>query len=246
MFNFKGKCVVITGGGRGIGKAMAERFAADGAEGVVLLDMDIKAAEETALELANDSTRVTALQCDVSSEDSVKDAFATVYKNFNKVDILVNNAGITRDAMFHKMTSEQFRQVIDVHVSGMFNCTRQVVERMREQQWGRIISLSSTSANGNIGQSNYSAAKSAVIGFTKTLAMELGPKGITVNCIAPGMIDTDMIKTIPDHVMSGVLQVIPLRRSGKPEEVANLAAFLASDEASYITGECIFCSGGLH
>lgn len=244
MASLTDRIAVVTGGGKGLGAAMVRRFLADGADGVALLDMDGELAQRTAAELDPAGKKTLAVRCDVTDEESVSAAFAAVTERFGRVDILVNNAGITRDAMFHKMTAEQFRQVIDVHVNGMFYCTKQVVAGMRERSWGRIIGLSSTSAFGNIGQANYSAAKSAIIGFTKTLAMELARYGVTVNCIAPGFIKTDIVKTIPEKVVVEILRTVPMNRMGEPEEVANLAAFLASDDAGYVTGECIRCAGG--
>jgi 3-oxoacyl-[acyl-carrier protein] reductase len=195
-------------------------------------------------ELDPEGKKTLAVACDVSDGQNVADAFAAVTDAFGRIDVLVNNAGFTRDAMFHKMTFEQFTQVMDVHVTGMFLCSRQVVEGMRARQWGRIISMASTSAFGNIGQANYAAAKSAIIGFTRTLAFELARYRVTANCIAPGFINTDIIKTVPEKVMQDILRTIPMGRVGDPEDVAALTSFLASEDAGYITGECIRCSGG--
>jgi Dehydrogenases with different specificities (related to short-chain alcohol dehydrogenases) len=244
IIDFQGKYCVITGGGKGIGAAIAKTYLAYGAKGVALLDMDEEGAKATAAELDPDGGRTMVAKCDVGNEASVVEAFAKVHAQFGRVDILVNNAGFTRDAMFHKMTTEQFLQVINVHVNGMFYCTKQVIEGMRAQNYGRIVNMSSMAAFGNMGQSNYSAAKSAVIGMTKTLALEVAAKGITVNCIAPGLVGTDIIKTIPDRVMETLIDNIPMKRIGQVEDVSNLAAFLTSDASSYITGQCILCSGG--
>ena len=244
MVQLTGKYAVVTGGAKGLGAAIAKQLLCNGAAGVALLDMDGDTASRTAHELDSEGKKAMALRCDVSSEENVQAAFAAVVEKFGQVDILVNNAGITRDSMFHKMTFEQFTQVINVHVNGMYHCSKQVVEGMRNRKWGRIISISSTSAFGNIGQANYAAAKSAIIGFTKTLAIELARYNVTANCIAPGFINTDIIKTVPEKVMEDILRTIPMGKVGEPEDVANLAAFLASDGARYITGECIKCSGG--
>ena len=244
MIDFQGKYCVVTGAGKGIGAAIVKAYLENGAKGVALLDMDEAGAKETAKVLDPDGGRTMVAKCDVSNEESVTEAFAKVYAQFGRVDVLVNNAGFTRDAMFHKMTSEQFLQVINVHVNGMFYCTKQVIEGMRAQNYGRIVNMSSMAAFGNMGQSNYSAAKSAVIGLTKTLALEVAAKGVTVNCIAPGLIGTDIIKTIPDKVMEDLVNDIPMKRIGKVEDVSNLAAFLTSDASSYISGQCILCSGG--
>ena len=244
MAKLTGKYAVVTGGGKGLGAAIARRFLSDGAEGVALLDMDGDLAVRTATGLGCEGKNTLGVHCDVSNEKNVTDAFAVVTEKFGQIDILVNNAGITRDSMFHKMTFEQFTQVMNVHVNGMYLCSRQVVEGMRSRKWGRIISMASTSAFGNIGQANYAAAKSAIIGFTKTLAFELARYNVTANCIAPGFINTDIIKTVPEKVMEEILRSIPMGRVGEPDEVASLAAFLAGADADYITGECIKCSGG--
>ncbi len=244
MANLMGKYAVVTGGGKGLGAAIAGRFLADGAMGVALLDMDGDLAAKTASQLDPAGKKALAVRCDVSDAARVEEAFAQVATAFGRIDILVNNAGITRDSMFHKMSFEQFSQVMNVHVNGMYHCARQVVEGMRQRKWGRIISMASTSAFGNIGQANYSAAKSAIIGFTKTLALELARYQVTANCIAPGFIHTDIIKTVPEKVMEDIVRTIPMGRIGEPEEVAALAAFLASGDAAYITGECIRCAGG--
>lgn len=244
MANLTEKYAVITGGGKGLGAAIARRFLAEGAAGVALLDMDGELASRTAAELGREGGKVLPVRCDVSDEKSVETAFREVEDAFGRVDVLVNNAGITRDSLFHKMSYEQFTQVMNVHVGGMFHCCRQVVPGMRERRRGRIISMASTSAFGNIGQANYASAKSAIIGFTKTLALELARYTATANCIAPGFINTDIIKTVPEKVMGDILLTIPMGRVGEPEEVAALASFLASDDAGYITGECIRCSSG--
>ncbi len=245
MYDFSNKIVVITGAARGIGAAMAERFLRDGAEGVAMIDMDKDALEAKAKELDPDGTRTFADVCNVADYADVEACFAKIKERFGRVDILVNNAGITRDAMSWKMTPEQFDAVMKVSLYGAFNCSKQVIPDMKEAGFGRIISLSSLAHRGNIGQANYSAAKAGIIGMTKTLAMELSAKGITVNCIAPGMVYTDIIKTVPEKVQEAMKASVPMKRFGEAYEVANLAAFLASDEASYISGQCIKITGGL-
>jgi NAD(P)-dependent dehydrogenase (short-subunit alcohol dehydrogenase family) len=185
-----------------------------------------------------------AVVCNVADSDSVAEAFKRVRQRFGRVDILVNNAGITRDALIHKMTNDQFDLVVKVSLYGTFYCIKQVVDGMRERGYGRIISMSSLASRGNVGQANYAAAKAGIVGLTKTLAMELGPKNVTVNCIAPSMINTDIIRTIPEKVLAGMTAAVPLRRVGEPEEVSALVAYLASDEGSYISGQCINITGG--
>lgn len=245
MYNFSGKIVVVTGGAQGLGATIAARFLAEQAEAVVLLDYNVEKLQETAYALDPEGDRTMTLFCNVAEESSVKEAFQAVYDRYGRVDILINNAGVTRDAFSHKMTAEQFHQVVQVSLYGAFYCVQQVVAGMREQASGRIISLSSLAYRGNPGQTNYSAAKAGIVGMTKTLALELGRKNITVNCVAPGMVNTDIIKTVPEQTMAEVVKTIPMGRIGEPEEVASVVAFLASDEASYVSGQCIKISGGL-
>lgn len=245
MYDFSGKIVAITGAAQGLGAAMAQRFLKDGAQGVALLDLKEETLAATTAQLDPMGARTQAVVCNVADYQSVEAAFAKILERFGRVDILVNNAGITRDALAARMTAEQFDLVVQVSLNGAFYCTRQVIGGMRERGWGRIISLSSNGAFGNFGQANYSAAKAGIIGMTSTLSDELASKNITVNCIAPGFINTDIIKTVPEKQMEIFINRIPARRIGEPEEVASLAAFLASDEAAYISGQCIRITGGL-
>ncbi len=184
----------------------------------------------------------------VASREVAQKMVDTAVKEFGTVDILVNNAGIIRDAMLHKMTDEQWDQVIEVNLKGVFLCTQCAVQVMREKKYGKIINLSSSSWRGNPGQLNYSATKAGVIGMTKTAAKELGPKGINVNVIAPALVWTDMTKSMPKDLLQRIEQmlpfIMPLNRWGQPEDIANLALFLASDESSFITGQVIHCDGG--
>lgn len=245
MYDFSEKIVVVTGAAQGLGKAIAQRFLKDGAQGVALLDLKEDVLTATAAELDPDGKRTLAVACNVADPDSVAQAFQKVRDRFERVDILVNNAGITRDALVHKMTNEQFDAVLKVSLYGTFYCIKQVIDEMRARGSGRIISMSSLAHRGNVGQANYAAAKAGIIGLTKTLSMELGPKNVTVNCIAPSMINTDIIKTVPEKVMASMVASVPMRRVGEPEEVADLVAYLASDEASYISGQCIKITGGV-
>lgn len=245
MYDYKGKIAVVTGAAQGLGASIAQRFLRDGADGVALLDMKQDVLEATAARLDPDGKRALALTCNVADPDSVAQAFQKIEERFCKVDILVNNAGITRDALAHKMTAEQFDIVVKVSLYGTFYCVQQVINGMRQRGYGRIISMSSLAHRGNVGQANYAAAKAGIIGLTKTLAMELGPKHVTVNCVSPCIINTDIIKTIPEKVMESMVNSIPARRPGEPEEVADLVAYLASDEASYVNGQCINITGGL-
>ena len=243
MSNLTNRYAVVTGAAKGIGRAIAERFLADNVAGVALFDMDEELVKKTAQELDPTGERVIAIKCNVADQENVNAAMAAVTEKFGRIDILVNNAGITRDAMFHKMTDAQARMVLDVNFYGTFYCCQAVIPGMRDRNYGKIVNISSVSALGNVGQANYSASKAAIEGLTRTLAKELGRKHITVNCILPGYIDTEMMRAIPEDMLKSAISKTPQQRLGEPEEVAALAVFLASDEASYVSGACIICSG---
>ena len=243
MFTFEGRYAVVTGAAQGIGKAIAKQYLAQNVEKIALLDYNGEKAEETAKELDPTGQRAFAFKCDVSNREEVHETFEAIYRAFGRIDILINNAGINRDAMFHKMTYEQMRAVIEVNFFGCYYCTAEVIQKMRDQEYGRIVNISSTSSHGNVGQANYAASKAAINGFTKTLALESARKNITVNAIEPGNIDTDMLRTIPAEKLEARIKVVPALRFGTPEELANLAVFLGTKEASYVNGEVIICSG---
>jgi len=240
-----GKYAVVTGAGKGIGRAIAERFLEDGVAGVALLDLDLALVTATALELDPTGERAIAVSCDVSDQDAVHEAFQTVTERFGRVDILVNNAGITRDAMFHKMKAENAHKVMDVHFFGTFYCCQEVISGMREREYGKIVNISSVSSFGNVGQTNYSAAKAAIDGFTRTLALESARKNITVNSIMPGMINTDMLKAMPAEILEQKIKALPMQRLGEPSELAAVVSFLASDDSSFVTGNTIMVCGGM-
>jgi 3-oxoacyl-[acyl-carrier protein] reductase len=243
IMRFQDQVAVITGAGRGIGKAIAQKLFVEGCK-IVILDIDVATATEAAKSIDKAGDRSLALACDVSSKDSVAAAVEKIVEKFGTVDVLVNNAGITKDGMFHKMSLEQWQKVVDVNLTGTFLMANAVVPYMREKKYGRIINISSTSAYGNIGQANYAATKAGVIGLTKTLAKELGRYSITVNTIEPGVIETDMLKSVPQEIKDGWLKVMPLARMGQPEDIANAVCFFASDEASFVTGvELPVCGG---
>jgi 3-oxoacyl-[acyl-carrier protein] reductase len=239
------RSIVITGAAAGMGRAMALRFAAEGAS-LVITDRHEERLAAAVTEISATGARVHAIAGDISERalaESVVDAAIT---HFGRIDVLVNNAGITQDARLQKMTLAQFDAVIDVNLRGVFHCAQAVVDTMVEQGSGVILNASSVvGIYGNYGQTNYAASKFGVIGFTKTWSRELGPKGVRVNAVAPGFIATPILNTIPEKVIAEMAQRVPLRRLGQPEEIANVYAFLASDEASYINGEVIEVSGGM-
>ena len=243
----KDKVAIVTGSGKGIGESIALRFAAEGAK-LIVNDVNEADAYRTVETIKNKGGQAVAVIGSVASRQAVQKMVDTAVKEFGTVDILVNNAGIIRDAMLHKMTDEQWDQVIEVNLKGVFLCTQCAAQVMREKGYGKIINISSSSWRGNPGQLNYSATKAGVIGMTKTAAKELGPKGINVNVIAPALIWTDMTKSMPPALLQRVEQmlpfIMPLNRWGQPEDIANLALFLASDESSFITGQLIHCDGG--
>ena len=241
---FTGKIAVVTGAAQGIGAAIAKRLLNDGADYVALLDLNEEKLKAAAEMIDPDGKRAGVHVCDVSKPGSVKEVFGQIEQRFGRVDILVNNAGITRDAMLHKMTDEQWLSVIDVNLNSMYYCCKAVLPGMRERKYGKIVNLASVSAFGNIGQTNYGASKGGVIGFTKCLAREAARSNITVNCIAPSYINTDMLRAVPEQVMQKFISAIPMERLGEPEELAAAASFLCSDDSSFVTGECLVVSGG--
>lgn len=238
------KVAVVTGAAQGIGAAVLKRLVEDGAEVVIGLDMNQGQMEATAKEVDPTGKKAVGMACDVSNKAQVAEVFARVYRDYGKVDILVNNAGITRDAMFHKMEDEQWDAVLKVNLAGVYNCCKAVVLNMRQQKYGKIVNISSTSAHGNAGQTNYAASKAALLGFTKSLAKETGGNNITVNAISPGLINTDMVKSMPEHIQMMAVQLTATKRFGEPHEVASVVSFLSSDDSSFVTGEEILVCGG--
>ena len=241
----KDKIALVTGSGRGIGKSIALEFAKEGAT-IFLNDINNENLENTQKEIENLGNKCFSIIEDVSDYNKVKDMFKYILKEIGKIDILVNNAGINRDKTLHKMNIEDWEAVIRVNLNSIYSCCKESVIIMRENNYGRIINISSLAAlSPKFGQTNYAASKAGVIGFTKSLALETASKGITVNAIAPGYIDTEMLKTIPNDIKENFKSLIPMGRFGLPEEVAKLAVFLASDNASYITGQVININGGI-
>ena len=238
------KVAIITGAAQGIGYATARKYLKEGAT-VVACDIDKSSIDAAAAALAPFG-EIRAVVVDVTKRDQIDAMASTVVQRHGRVDILVNNAGITIDARLQKMSDEQFDRVIDVNLKGTFNCAKAVLETMLKQGGGVILNASSVvGIYGNFGQTNYAASKFGVIGFVKTWARELGPKGIRCNAVAPGFIATHILDTIPEKVLEQLTERVPLRRLGTPDDVANVYAFLASDEASYINGAVIEVSGGL-
>ena len=242
------RTIIVTGGSKGIGRAICLRFAREGARIVfVHYDPDDLAEKET-LELL-DTMNVEAMseKLDVSSFQDVEGFFQRMVKDFQRVDVLVNNAGITRDAFLMRMSEEQWDQTLQVNLKSVFNCTKAVTRSMIKERSGRIINISSVVGQiGNIGQSNYVASKAGIMGFTKTVARELASRGITVNAVAPGFINTEMTQKLPDKAKEAFLSQIPMGRVGEPDEVADTVYWLASEGATYITGQVIHVSGGLY
>lgn len=242
---FQDKIVVVTGGCRGIGKAIVEKFASESAF-VFALDYVIPAENEQFIENEEIRNRVKTIQTDVTSEESVKTAFETITSEKGKIDVLVNNAGITRDNLLMRMTTEQWDAVINTNLKGVFLCSKYALKSMMSQRSGTIINIGSIVGTiGNAGQSNYSASKAGVIGFTKSLAKEVGSRGIRVNCIAPGFVITAMTEQLTEEQKTEFLKNIPLKRAATPETIANVVAFFASDDADYITGQVLHVDGGL-
>ena len=241
-----GKVALVTGGSRGIGKAIALKFASEGADVVFTYLSNKAAAEQTEQELGQFGHRVKAYASDASSFESAHELVKQVIEDFSRIDILVNNAGITRDTLLMLMTEQQWDEVLNGNLKSAFNFTHAVVPLMARQRAGSIISLSSVvGIAGNAGQSNYAASKAGIIALSTSVAKEMGSRNVRCNCIAPGFIDTDMTSSLPEERRKEWAKTIPLRRCGTPEEVANVALFLASDLSSYVTGQVIHCCGGM-
>ncbi|PKR76897.1 3-oxoacyl-ACP reductase FabG [Halalkalibacillus sediminis] len=239
------KVAIITGSANGIGLEAATLFAEEGAR-VVLADFDAETGKNREEVLKSEGHDVLFVQVNVADRASVDAMVKEAIDAFGKIDILVNNAGITRDAMLSKMTVEQFEQVIDVNLKGVFHCTQAVLPHLIESGKGKVINTSSVSgAYGNVGQSNYAAAKAGLIGLTKTWAKELGRKNINVNAVAPGFTETSMVESVPDHVIESLVKQVPMGRLGKPTDIANAYLYLASEESDYVNGHVLHVDGGI-
>ena len=241
-----GKIAVVTGASRGIGKAIAMKFAQLGATVVINYNGSAQKAEEVKQSIIADGGRAVIKQCNVADYDACEAFIKEVIDQFGRINILVNNAGITKDGLIMRMSEEDFTNVVDVNLKGTFHCIRFASRQMMKQRSGRIINMSSVvGISGNAGQINYAASKAGVIGMTKSAAKELASRGITVNAIAPGYIETDMTNVLSDKVKEETMKQIPLGRLGQTEDIAAAAAFLASDEAGYITGQVLAVDGGM-
>ena len=243
--NFNGQTALITGAGRGIGKTIAVKLAESGLD-IAIADMN-PVSDDVLREIEEYGTKCLAFQLDVTDFESVDSVVKKIIDETGDIHILVNNAGITQDNLFMRMKPEQWSQVIDVNLNGVFHVTKSVIRKMVKQHSGRIINISSVVGfSGNPGQVNYSSTKSGLIGFTKSLSREVGTRGITVNAVAPGFINTAMTKALNESQQQAILSQIPLGRMGEAEDIANAVAFLASEEASYITGTVLHVNGGMY
>lgn len=242
----EGKKALVTGASRGIGRAIALALAAEGADVVVNYAGSEAAAKAVAAEIEAMGRKALVLQADISSNESATAMVDAAVKEFGRIDILVNNAGITRDGLLMRMKEEDWDAVLTTNLKGVFSCTKAAVKYMMKQKAGRIVSISSVvGLMGNAGQANYAAAKAGVLGFTKAVAKEVAARGITVNAIAPGFIQTDMTAVLSEKVVEGMLNTIPLHKLGDPEDIAKAVVFLVSDDAKYITGQTLHVDGGM-
>ena len=240
------KVALVTGAGRGIGRAIAIALAKEGAEVVVNYNGSEERAKEVKQTIEENGGKASIYKCNVSDFEACEAKIKDIVKEHGRLDILVNNAGITRDNLLMKMSEEDFDAVIQTNLKGVFNCTRHIARQMLKQKSGRIINISSVSGVlGNAGQANYCAAKAGVIGLTKSAAKELASRGITVNAVAPGFIKTEMTDVLKDDIKKAIMENIPMKAFGETEDIANAVAFLASEEARYITGQVISVDGGM-
>ncbi len=241
-----GKTALVTGASRGIGRAIALKLAADGAKVALNFAGNLAKAEEVKAEIESGGGAAMLVQCNVADFETVNAIVKKILDAWGTVDILINNAGITRDNLLLKMSESDFDEVISTNLKGVFNCTKAVTKIMMKQRSGRIVNMASVvGLKGNVSQANYAAAKAGIIGFTKSAARELAPRGVTVNAIAPGFIETDMTAALTEKIKADLLQTIPMGRMGAPEDIANAVEFLVSENAAYITGQVINIDGGM-
>lgn len=246
MGTLDGKVAIVTGASGGLGRAIAQMLATDGAAVVVHYGTDRETAEQVVGEITVRGGRALAVQADLTSSEAAQQVVTAAKDRLGGVDILVNNAGITKDTLLLRMRDEDWTEVLDTNLSATFYCTKAALREMLRQRGGRIVNITSTAAQmGPVGQANYAASKAGIVGFTKAVAREVGSRGITVNAVAPGFIAAGMTDRLSPDVVKSYIEQVPLGRAGKPEEVAAVVAFLASDDAAYITGQVIHVNGGL-
>lgn len=244
MFNLKDKIAIVTGASQGIGKSISEIFSIAGAH-VVCLARNKDRLKELVSEISKNGNSASYISCDVSDGNSIEDALRSVVKDYKQIDILVNNAGITKDSLILRMKEQNWDQVMNTNLKGAFYSTKIVIRHMMKKKYGRIINITSiVGLQGNPGQSNYAASKAGLIGFSQSIAKEVASRGITVNCIAPGWIETEMTNDIPQDIKENIIKNIPIGKTGAAEDIANTALFLSSKEAKYITGQTITVDGG--
>lgn len=244
--DFKGQVGIVTGGARGIGKAIAEGLAKNGVN-LIIAGRNLDAANETAASLTAFGVKTLGVKLDVSNSEEVEKTFEDIRNEFHRIDILINNAGITKDGLLLRMSDEAWDSVMDINLKGVFLCSREAIKDMAKQRYGRIVNITSVAAfMGNPGQANYSASKAGIVGLTKTVAREYAIRGITVNAVAPGFIQTAMTDVLSDRVKEDMKKIIPLGRLGTAGDVANAVIFLASPDSGYITGQVIHVNGGMY
>lgn len=242
----KKKNALVTGGSRGIGRATAIELSKEGANVIITYNSNEEKAKEVIKEVEKNGVKGLAIKADVSSEEDVKSMMKTIKSQFDSIDVLVNNAGVTKDNLLIRMKSEDWDKVINTNLKGVYLCTKAVVRGMMKKRHGKIVNIASVvGISGNAGQGNYSASKAGVIGFTKSIAKELGSRGINVNGVAPGFVETDMTEVLSEDIKEQSLKLIPLNRFAKPEDIANVVVFLCSEKANYITGQIINVDGGM-
>jgi len=242
----KGKVALVTGGAQGIGKAIALLLAQKGAD-IVISDINMEKAQEMALEIETVGRKAMAVRTDVANINDVEHMVQAIMERFGQIDILINNAGIARDKLILRMTEEDWDAVLNVNLKGTFNCTKTVIRHMSKQRKGKIVNIASVVGEmGNVGQANYSASKAGVIGLTKTIAREFAQRGLNINAIAPGYIETPMTEALPEKAKEELRRLIPMERLGRPEDVAQAVFFLVSEASSYITGQVLNVNGGIY
>ena len=244
MRDMTGKYCIVTGASQGIGESIVKRFLDEGAAGVALMARNLEKMQAVAAKLDPSGERALPVKCDVADAQQVEEAVKVCMEKWGRIDVLINNAGITRDKIFHKMADDDWFSVIDTNLNGMFYMCKHVVPIMREQESGAIVNIGSVSMMGNPGQANYATTKAGMQGFTRTMAKELGRKNVRINCVAPGRIDTEMMRAIGEDKFNAAIAAHPMKRMGDPDEIASVVEFLCTEDSSWVTGQTIVASGG--